>query len=69
MSYQFKGWPELGWLVLVSVAVAVLQPLVTLEPDKITNLQTWLVALGAGAVRAGAGAALGYLTRPRSEPR
>lgn len=68
MTYRFKLGPETAWLVAVAVAVAVLQPLVTLDPAKITDWHTWLVALLGGAIRAAAGALLGVLTKPEMPP-
>ncbi len=68
MSYTFKAWEELCWTVGVAAGIAVLTVLVDLDPLKIGDARTWLIALGGAAIRAAAGAAIAVLTRPRSEP-
>lgn len=62
--YEFKPLQELLWMAGVAAAVAVLQVLVTFQPDAITSWETWIVALAGGAVRAAAGALVAALTRP-----
>lgn len=64
LEYQWKPLSELYWGVTVAAVVAVLQVLVTLDPEKIVDWQAWLVALGAGAVRAAAGFAVAWFTGP-----
>jgi hypothetical protein len=63
MVYRFKPWQELGWGVAVAGATVLLIELVGLEPDAITDVQSWAVALGAAMVRAMAGAALDWIRR------
>jgi hypothetical protein len=58
MTYRFRPWQELGWAVAVAGATVLLIELVGLEPDAITDVQSWAVALGAAMVRSMAGAAL-----------
>ena len=67
MTYVFKAKQELIWGVAIAAAVSVLQVLSDFEPSKIVSWQTWAIALGAGAVRAAAGAALAFMSRPRSQ--
>lgn len=64
MPYDFKKLPELVWVVVVAAAVAVLSVLVT-DAD-LAARETWTVAILGGAVRAAAGAALAFLTKPVS---
>jgi hypothetical protein len=63
MTYHFKPLPELYWGVLIAMSLVVLPAVVSLDPDKITDWRTWVVALAVAALRAGAGAALDYLRR------
>lgn len=63
MRYDFKAWEELFWFVLVAVATVVLQALAEFDPERISDWRTWLVGIGAAAVRAGAGAALAWLAK------
>lgn len=53
---------EFLWAVSVAVATALLQVLVDFDPVKITDWKVWVVGVGAGLVRAGAAAALVYLS-------
>lgn len=63
MRYDFKPLPELYWGVTIAAALVLLQALVTLDPEAVTDWRIWAVALGGGMVRAAAGAALDYLRR------
>jgi hypothetical protein len=63
MTYHFKPLPELGWGVAVAVSLVVLHALVTLDPASVMDWRVWAIAVGGAAVRAGAGAAIDYLTR------
>ena len=63
MKYRFKPWQELFWSVLISGATVLLLALVSFDPTKIDDWQTWTVALGAGMLRSMAGAALDYIRR------
>lgn len=62
MRYEFKRIDELLWAAAVAAAVAVLQALVSFEPERITDWRLWAISLVAGSVRAAAGAALAALT-------
>lgn len=63
MTYRFKLTAEFWWFVLVTFAVALLTPLITFEPEKITDWKTWAVSLVAGGIRAVAGAVIAYVTK------
>ena len=65
MSYEFKR-DEFIWMVVVAAGIAVLQVFVQFDPATVVDWRTWAVALGGSAIRAGAGAAIAYLTRPKS---
>lgn len=67
MKYRFKPLPELYWGVVIAASLVLLQALVTLDPETITDVRTWAIALGGGAVRAAAGAALDYLRRSMTQ--
>lgn len=60
-SYSFKVTAEFWWFVFVTAVVSVLQVLVVFDPAKVADWKTWVIALGAGALRAAAGAALSYI--------
>lgn len=64
MTYTWKRAAELAWFAGVAAALAVLQVLVTWEPDKIDDWRTWAVAVGGGAIRAAAGAIIAAATKP-----
>lgn len=61
MRYNFKILEELAWAGVVAVGITVLTVLVTFDPEKIADWETWFVGLGGGAVRAFAAAALAQL--------
>ncbi len=61
MTYNFKPLAELGWFVIVAIVTQVMQILVDFDPTLVTDWRAWLVALGAAAVRALAGAVLSWL--------
>lgn len=63
MTYRFKPLPELYWGVAIAASLVLLQALVTLDPERVTDWRTWAIALGGAAVRASAGAALDYIRR------
>lgn len=64
MEYQFKPWHELAWFVAVAVITTALQALVEFDPVAVTDYRAWAISLGSASIRAGAGAALAWLTRP-----
>ena len=64
MGYNFKPTAEFWWFVLVTFATAILTQLVSFDPGQITDWRVWAVSLGAGGVRAVAGAVVAYLTKP-----
>ena len=66
-SYVFKSAPELMWSVIVSMSTVLLLALAQLDPSAIVDWKTWAVGIGAGAVRAGAGAVLDWFQRHRNE--
>lgn len=55
-KYDIKFWQELGWSILVTVAVFVFTALADL--DSVTDWRNWATALIAGCVRVAAAAAL-----------
>lgn len=63
MRYRFKPLPELYWGVAIAAGLVLLQGLVTLDPEAIKDWRTWAIALGGGAIRAAAGAAIDYIRR------
>lgn len=65
MSYNWKTFEELAWIAVVAGGIAVLQVLAGLDPNGISDWRTWFVALAGGALRAAAGAAIAFLTKPR----
>jgi hypothetical protein len=67
MTYRFKALPELYWSVLTAAATVLLIELVSLDPDGVADWRKWAVALGAGIVRAAAGAALDWLRRQMAD--
>ena len=64
MTYEFKRWHELAWVVGVAALIAVLSVLIEFDPAAIGDWRTWAIAAAGGAVRAAAGAAVAVLTRP-----
>ena len=62
--YDYKKLQEAGWFVFVAILTTLGQALVEFSPDKITDWRTWAVGIIAGCVRAGAGAALAFITKP-----
>lgn len=69
MRYRFRPLDELLWSVVVAGATVLLIELVGLHPEAITDVQSWAVALGAGIVRAMAGAALDWIRRSLMDDR
>lgn len=67
MRYRFQPLPELYWGVVVAASLVLLQALFTLQPEAVTDWQTWAVALLGGALRAAAGAGLDYLRRSMTQ--
>lgn len=63
MRYEWKMAPELAWIAAVAAGVAALQVLEQFDPAAIHDWRMWGVALGAGAVRAAAGALLAFARR------
>lgn len=55
MTYTFKVWHELMWVLLVAVVPVLLQALVTFDPATIPNYQEWGLNLTLASVRAIAG--------------
>jgi hypothetical protein len=55
-EYDFKAAQELFWGAVVAGCTFVLTVLVTFDPETITDWRAWAIALGAGVVRAVAGA-------------
>lgn len=67
MKYRFKPLQELYWGVVTAFSVVVLTALFTLQPEAVTDWRAWGIALGGGAVRAAAGAALDWLRRSAAD--
>jgi len=65
-KYVFKAAPELAWSLIVSMSTVLLLALLQFDPTTITDWKTWAIGLGAGAVRAGAGATLDWIQKYRS---
>jgi len=65
MEYSWQTAKELGWVVLVAAGTVLLQMLVDFDSAKIEDWETWGVGLGSGMIRAAAGAAIAFLTRPK----
>lgn len=62
-EYEMK-LAEAGWFALVAVAVVILEAAIKFDVAVLQDWQTWLVSLGAAAVRAAAGALLAAFTKP-----
>ena len=62
-TYDFKPTSEFFWFLFVTALVQSFQVLKDFDPATITDWKAWAIALGAGAVRAVAGAALGWITK------
>ncbi len=60
MAYKFKKLEEVSWAVLVVVVMFAAQVLIEFDLEVIDDWETWAKALGAGAVRAAAGAVLAF---------
>ena len=65
MQYDFKIAQEVGWAVLIGVAVFAATTLMAFDPATVTDWQTWAVALGGGLART-VGAAVLTVLRPGS---
>jgi hypothetical protein len=63
VRYTFRPLQELYWALLTGVGIVLFQALLTLEPEQVTDWQTWAVALGGALVRAVGGAGIDYLRR------
>lgn len=66
MTYNFKKLEEFGWFVAVSALTFAFTFFSDFNPDKISDWHLWAVSLGAGLVRAVAGAALAGLAKFRN---
>ena len=67
-TYIFKTTPEFWWLIGVAVASVLLQAFMEFDPEKIKDFKVWAVGIGSASVRAAAGAAFAWLTKPE-QPR
>ena len=66
--YEIKWLQELGWSVLIAVAVFLLTALTGIE--EVSDIRVWLVSLVTGAIRVAAATALNELRKafpPREE--
>lgn len=61
MQYEIKWLAELGWSVLIAVAVFLLTALTGIE--EVSDIRVWLVSLVTGAIRVAAAAALNELRK------
>ena len=66
MRYDFKRIEELAWFGIVAAGVFALEVLFRFNPEAITDWETWAKSLGAGMIRAAAGAVLAAVTKPGS---
>jgi hypothetical protein len=64
-EYAFKVKPEAVWFVATAIATAVLELVNGAPPE---DYRTWLIAVGAAAVRAGVGALLHVLNGAPTPP-
>lgn len=62
--YDWKPTWESAWFVLTAVATVVLQSIAGQAPP--TDVKTWAIGVGAGAVRAALGAVLSLMTGAKS---
>lgn len=67
MKYTFRPLPELYWALVTGAGIVLFQALLTLQPEQVTDWQTWAVALGGALVRALGGAGLDYLRRSMTQ--
>lgn len=67
MKYTFRPLQEFYWALVTSVGIVLFQALLTLEPEQVTDWQTWAVALGGALVRAVGGAGIDYLRRSMTQ--
>lgn len=58
MTYATKWGEEAIWGAVVAGVTFILTVLATFDPETITDWRAWAIALGAGTVRAIAGALL-----------
>ena len=64
MQYVWKP-EEWAWLVGTAVGTVILEALVLFDPSTITDWKLWLVGLGAGCIRAAAGALIAALAKQK----
>lgn len=67
MRYTFRPLPELYWALVTGCGIVLFQALLTLEPERVTDWQTWAVALCGALVRAVGGAGIDYLRRSMTQ--
>ena len=63
MRYDLKRAEEAGWVAFVAAAVFLLQIGLDFDPDTIMDWKVWARSVGAGLVRAVAGALLAWRAR------
>lgn len=69
MNYSFKPFAEAGWAAFIAASLALLQVLVVLRPEEVTDWRMWVVPVAGAILRAAAGAAVAVLgARKLSEP-
>lgn len=68
MHYKFRTVQEIGWAVATVVTIALMQILLTLEPEKIVDWHVWAIATAGALIRAAAGAVIATLGEDRDPP-
>lgn len=62
-DYVYKRAEELAWAGLVAFLIFWGEILLTWDPDTITDWRAWLIATGAGSIRAAFAAVMAARTR------
>lgn len=65
MKYEFKRIEEMAWVIAVAAGTVLVEVLVTFDAAKVDDWKVWAIGVGSGMVRAAAGAALAFLSRPK----
>lgn len=65
MKYEWKRAEEAAWVAAVAAGIALLEVLVRFDAEAVTDYKLWAVSLGGSMIRAAAGAAMAFISRPR----